>query len=154
MWFSIQLNQILPQYIDICQTKKSIYCVFFVKNNRINIFFIIKTISYKYIHEILRPACHYRLTCTAKRDRRKLAAAEGRPTLSSVFCPLSSDLCPLTTVLPRCNPQYPVQLPLPPKPGKSFEMTRRCGERSGPEYHICIEYVRFQSEQRSFCCHD
>jgi hypothetical protein len=38
MWFPIQLSEILPQYIDICQRKKSIYCVFFKKNNQVNIF--------------------------------------------------------------------------------------------------------------------
>ena len=89
---------------------------------------------------------------------RLLAAAEGycRWYLADLNIPQSfvSVLCLPAMVLPRRSPQYPVQPPLPPKPGKSFEMTRRCGERSGPEYHICIGYVRFQSEQRSFCCQD
>ena len=31
MWFSIQLSYTLPQYIDNCQIKKSIYSVFFIK---------------------------------------------------------------------------------------------------------------------------
>ena len=52
MWFPIQLNQILPQYIDICQTKKSIYGMFFIKKWSDQYFYIIKTISYNYIHEI------------------------------------------------------------------------------------------------------